>query len=144
MTIDSDLLAAFSAFAQTLNFTHAARQVGLSQPALFERVQRLQEQLEVPLYQRSGRALELTPHGIRVAAHAREVRERESAFLQELHGEQAPAWVTLAAGEGGYLYLLGPALRSFAAAGGARLRLLTLGTRDACAAVLRGEAHLAV
>ncbi|WP_437873430.1 helix-turn-helix domain-containing protein [Sorangium sp. So ce363] len=35
--LDGDLLRAFVAFADPLNFTHAARRVGLSQPALFER-----------------------------------------------------------------------------------------------------------
>lgn len=141
--LDSDLLHAFLAFADTLNFTRAARLVGLSQPALFERVQRLGAQLEAPLYRRAGRALELTEQGAQLAAHGREARERERRFLRELRGQPAEELVTLAAGEGSYLFLLGPALRRFAEAAG-RLRLLTLGARDACAAVRCGEAQLAV
>lgn len=150
--IDSDLLVAFAAFAEALNFTRAARHVGLSQPAFFERVQRLQTMLQVPLYQRAGRGLVLTEHGVRVAAHAREAQERGQAFLRELGGGAQAEEVALAAGEGSYLYLLGPALRAFAAAGGAaggapggtRLRLLTVGANAACGALLCGEAHLAV
>jgi DNA-binding transcriptional LysR family regulator len=143
-TIDSDLLAAFAVFAETLNFTSAARRVGLSQPALFERISRLQSLLDVPLYRRAGRALELTPQGVKVAAHARECAARDAAFLGELRGQPATDTVSLAAGEGSYLYLLGPALRRFSAEEPAQLRLLTLGARDACLAVLSGEAHLAV
>jgi DNA-binding transcriptional LysR family regulator len=142
--IDPDLLLAFVAFAETLNFTRAAKAVGLSQPALFERVQRLGELLELPLYRRSGRSLELTPQGVQVAAYAREAHEHGQRFLAELRGEPRPAEVTLAAGEGSYLYLLGEALRRFRAARIGPLRLFTLGARDACAAVLQGEAHLAV
>jgi DNA-binding transcriptional LysR family regulator len=139
-----DLLTAFLAFSETLNFTRAAQAVGLSQPALFERVQRLSEQLELPLYQRVGRALELTPQGVQLAAYAREAQEHGLRFLHELRGQPRPEEVTLAAGEGSYLYLIGEALRRFRSAGIGHLRLLTLGARDACAAVLSGEAHLAV
>ena len=72
--MDGALLRAFAAFAEERNFTRAARRVGLSQPALFERVQRLQALLELPLYRREGRALVLTEQGVRLAAHARETQ----------------------------------------------------------------------
>ena len=142
--IETELLRAFIPFAERLNFTHAARQVGLSQPALFERIQRLQELLQAPLYQRVGRGLALTEVGVRVAAHAREVMARSRAFFAELRGQPAAEVVVLAAGEGSYLYLLGPALRRFGELGVGRLQLLTRGSPDACAAVLSGEAHLGV
>lgn len=56
--------------------------------------------------------------------------------------ERASA-VTLAAGEGSYLFLIGQALSRFTSEGG-RVRPLTLGAPDACAAVLAGTAHLGV
>src|SRR5262245_1163360 len=138
---DSDLLVAFVAFAETLNFTRAARRIGLSQPAFFERVQRLQGLLGAPLYRRAGRALLLTEQGERVAAHARELRERTGELLRELRGEPAREAAVVAAGEGSYLYLIGPALKRFSATGG-RVHLLTLGGGGVCEAVQRGEAHL--
>lgn len=141
--MDGALLRAFAVFAEELNFTRAARRVGLSQPALFERVQRLQELLEVPLYGRAGRALVLTEQGVRLAAHARESAERAQAVLGELRGLSVDEEVGLAAGEGSYLFVIGEALRRFTAEGG-RVRPLTLGARAACAAVLSGEAHLGV
>ncbi len=143
--LDGDLLHAFAAFALTLNFTHAARAVGLSQPALFERIGRLAEQLGAALYEREGRTLRLTAAGTRVAAFAREELARASAFLGELHGEDRRQTVTLAAGEGAYLYLLGPALRAFARADpDTTLCLLTRGGKDSVSAVREGAAQLAV
>lgn len=143
--LDGDLLHAFAAFALTLNFTHAARAVGLSQPALFERIGRLSEQVGAALYEREGRTLRLTAAGTRVAAFAREELARASAFLGELHGEDRRQSVTLAAGEGAYLYLLGPALRAFArAAPDTTLCLLTRGGKDSVSAVREGAAQLAV
>src|SRR5262249_48634859 len=132
------------AFADTLNFTHAARRVGLSQPALFERVRRLSGDLSVPLYERAGKHLRLTDQGLRVAAHAREAIARSERFVRELKGEVARESVTLAAGEGAFLSLLGPALARFAADAASELRLRTLGTPAACEAVRAGEADLAV
>ena len=65
------------------------------------------------------------------------------ALVRELRGFTVADTVTLAAGEGSYLFLVGAALSRFTAEGG-RLRPLTLGARDACAAVLSGVAHLGV
>jgi len=140
--VDAELLRAFVTFAQELNFTRAARKVGLSQPALFERIRRLSDQAGVPLYLRKGRELQLTPQGVELCAFGRDLLARGAAFSRSLRGEQHES-VTLAAGEGAYLYLLGPALAAFAK-DPARLEVLTLGGPSACAAVQRGEAHLAV
>lgn len=145
--LDGDLLRAFAAFAATLNFTRAARDVGLSQPALFERVQRLSADLG-PLYERSGRQLSLTPRGKKVAAYAREVLARGETFARELRGEPTRETVVLAAGEGAFLYVLGPALARFASdaptENGWGIRLLTLGAPSTCDAVRTGEAQLGV
>lgn len=143
--LDGALLRAFVAFADALNFTHAARTVGLSQPALFERIQRLADDVGAALYEREGRQIRLTDAGVRVAAFAREELARAQVFLDDLRGEARREAVTLAAGEGSYLYLLGPALRRFTAAvPTASLRLLTRGARDAAEAVREGAAQLAV
>jgi DNA-binding transcriptional LysR family regulator len=143
--LDGDLLRAFAAFAETLNFTRAAVRVGLSQPALFERVRRLSDEVGAALYEREGRDIHLTKTGARVAAFAREQLERSQAFLDDLRGEARREMVVLAAGEGTYLYLLGPLLERFAREEGAdSLHLLTRGAPSAAVAVLEGAAHLAV
>lgn len=142
--LDGELLRAFVAFADARNFTHAARAVGLSQPALFERIGRLTEAVGAALYEREGRALRLTEAGTRVAAFARESLARARAFAGQLHGEAPREAVVLAAGEGSFLYLLGPALQAFAREDPAELHLLTRGARDVATVVREGAAHLGV
>jgi DNA-binding transcriptional LysR family regulator len=84
----------------------------------------------------------LTAQGVELTAFARDLLGRGAAFTGRLRGEVKES-VTLAAGEGAYLYLLGPALTAFAK-DPARLELLTLGGPAACSAVQLGQAHLAV
>ena len=59
----TEWLEAFIAFAERLNFTHAARALHLSQPALFVQISKLGEAVGVPLYFRQGRQLQLTMLG---------------------------------------------------------------------------------
>jgi LysR family transcriptional regulator, low CO2-responsive transcriptional regulator len=142
--IGGDLLASWLAFGETRNLTRAARAVGISQPALFERLRRLAELVGQPLYQRQGRELVLTEAGTCVLAFAREQRARHEELLTELRGGTANRQVVLAAGEGAYLYLLGPALERAARRPGLELQLLTLGAPSTIEALRAGRAHLGV
>ena len=141
--LDGELLRAFVAFADELHFTRAAARVGLSQPALFERVQRLATLLDAELYVRVGRGVELTERGRALEAYARETLAAAHAFEARFRGLEVNEVVRLAAGEGSYLHLLPEAVRTFQRGGGA-LELLMLGARDAMAAVRAGRADLAV
>jgi DNA-binding transcriptional LysR family regulator len=98
----------------------------------------------VELYARRGRELVLTDEGVRLLAFAREIEAGRARLDADLRGGAPSERVTLAAGEGSYLYLLGPALRAFAKGDGATLDLLTLGSKDVVDALLRGEADLGV
>ncbi len=53
----------FVAVAQTLNFTRAAEQCGVTQPALTRAIQKLEEELGGPLFRREGRQSHLTELG---------------------------------------------------------------------------------
>lgn len=53
----------FLSLAETLNFTEAARQSGISQPSLTRSIQRLEEELGAPLIYRDGKDTRLTPLG---------------------------------------------------------------------------------
>ncbi len=141
--LDGELLRAFAAFADTLSFTHAATRIGLSQPALFDRVRRLSLQVGAPLYRRTGRTLALTPTGVIVAAFARDLIAQTHRFVQRLDG-QPEHRLTLAAGQGAYLYLLGPAVAVAGRTPGLQLSLRTLGGPATVSAVEAGEAHLGV
>lgn len=142
--LDGDLLHAFDAFARTLNFTHAAKEIHLSQPALHERVRKLGDLVGVSLYARRGRSIALTETGRALAAFARDTLARAESFARDVRGEPRRDVVTLAAGEGALLYLLGPALSAFRAKRVATLRLRTTGARATADAVLSGQADLGV
>lgn len=143
--LDLDAVHAFVVFAARRNFTHAAEDLAISQPALHVKIRKLAESLGKPLYRRNGRALELTAAGVEVARYGRELRGSVEEFLAHLRGESIVAPVVLAAGEGALLYLLGDAIRAFVAAGSpAPLQLLTRDREGTLAAVRDGEAQLGV
>jgi LysR family transcriptional regulator, low CO2-responsive transcriptional regulator len=142
--LKSEHLEAFVAFAEHLNFTHAAHALHLSQPALHVQIKKLGEEVGVPLYRRRGQKLELTVAGQRLLLHAREEQQRGREILDELRTGSPHPTVTLAAGTGSYLYLLGPAIREFMRTSPARLRLLQRDRAGTALALRQGEAHLGV
>lgn len=139
-SLDLALLPTFIAFAETLNLTKTAERMHLTQPAVHMQIKKLEEELGVPLYRRAGRGLELTAHGVQLSRFARETGARTAGFLAELRGEGKSEPVVLAAGEGAYLYLLGPAIRGHRS----RLTLLTRDRDGMLEAVRSGEAQLGV
>jgi DNA-binding transcriptional LysR family regulator len=142
--LSSDGLEAFIAFAERLNFTHAAADLHISQPALHVKIGKLAESVGAPLYRRIGRRLELTAQGVAVLAFARESRERDRLLVETVRTGASHPPITLAAGEGAYLYLLGAAIRAFARRSKSRLTLLQRDQSGTIAAVRSGEAHVGV
>ncbi|AVQ83385.1 MULTISPECIES: LysR family transcriptional regulator [unclassified Variovorax] len=140
-----DALQSFAVFADTLNFSESARLLHISQPALHAKVRKLAEQLDARLYMRIGGALELTSAGEQVARHARELLALNQRFVKGLAAGRDQPVVTLAAGEGAYLYLLGKALSQFSGPGASpHLQLLTRNRDEAIQAVRAGQAQLGI
>jgi DNA-binding transcriptional LysR family regulator len=132
-------------FADTLNFSESARLLHISQPALHAKVRKLSEQLDARLYLRVGNALELTSAGEQVARHARELLMLNRRFARGLETGRDKPVVTLAAGEGAYLYLLGRALSQFSGPGASpHLQLLTRNRDESIQAVRAGQAQLGI
>ncbi|HYQ02189.1 MAG TPA: LysR family transcriptional regulator [Polyangiaceae bacterium] len=142
--ISSEWLRAFVVFAETMNFTHAAARLHLSQPALHVQIRKLGEALQASLYVRNGRTLSLTEEGRKVLAFAREQIERNQQLIDDVRGTRHESNVVLAAGEGTLLWMLHDALPAFQRGKHAKLRVLTRARDEAIAAVQLGEAHLAV
>ncbi|MGW4940302.1 LysR family transcriptional regulator [Actinoplanes sp. NPDC004185] len=142
--VSSDALTSFAVFAEHLNFTRAAAELRVSQPALHVKVRKLAQALGRPLYHRSGRQLVLTADGAAVARFARAHDERLADFLAEFAGVVPGRPVVLAAGQGAYLYLLGDTIRAVLAEEPTRLRLITCDHRQMLAAVRTGQAQLGV
>ncbi|MBE1534967.1 LysR family transcriptional regulator [Actinomadura algeriensis] len=134
--LSTDALASFAVFADHLNFTRAAEELHISQPALHVKVQKLADTLGRPLYTRHGRRLALTPAGEAAARFARDLDARVASFLADLHGVSSRV-PTLAAGEGAYLYLLGGVVRS-------GLKLINGDRPRTLAAVRTGRADVGV
>lgn len=140
-----DALQSFAVFADTLNFSESARLLHISQPALHAKVRKLSEQLDAKLYVRVGSALALTGAGEQVARHARELLTLNQRFVKGLAAGHDTPVVTLAAGEGAYLYLLGKALSQFSGpAASPHLQLLTRNRDEAVQAVRAGQAQLGI
>jgi DNA-binding transcriptional LysR family regulator len=74
-----DPLIAFEAAARLLSFTRAGEELHLSQAAISQQIRNLEDSLQVRLFTRSHRAVQLTNEG-------REYQHTVSAILQQLAG----------------------------------------------------------
>lgn len=80
--IDTALLRAFVAVAETGGMTSAGRLLNLTQAAVSQQIRRLEEQFQERLFEREHKELALTPAGERLLPHA----ERIVAMNDELWG----------------------------------------------------------
>ena len=80
------VLAQFAAVAREEHLTHAAEELGISQPTLSRAMNRLEDQLGVPLFSRAGRGIQLTAHGRRLLARA-----EQALNVLELAGQEVAA-----------------------------------------------------
>lgn len=91
-SIDSTELRILHALATTGSLTAAAVSLGLSQPAVSQRIKRVETRLAVPLIERNGRGIRLTSAGRILADHGRTVVAEIDAALaaiDDLRGERA-------------------------------------------------------
>lgn len=91
-SIDSTELRILHALALSGSLTATAAQLGLSQPAVSQRIKRVETRLAVPLIERSGRGIRLTTAGRILAEHGRTVVSEIDAALSaidDLRGERA-------------------------------------------------------
>lgn len=74
MNINPKLLATFLSVAKNASFRKAAEQTNRSLPAVSMQIKRLEEQVGVPLLQRTTRKMELTREGEQLLISARKAR----------------------------------------------------------------------
>lgn len=107
--LDSETLMAFVAVADTGSFTAAAEQLGKSQAAISIAVGRLEERLELRLFDRGHRRVTPTPAGERLLGYARRIRAIEDEALAMLLEGRRESRVRLGMPDD-YLTLFGTAL----------------------------------
>jgi DNA-binding transcriptional LysR family regulator len=113
--VDLDRLRGFLAFARTLNFSAAARQINVSQPALHAQVKQLEAELGVALYARDAGRLVLTEHGRSLLMFGQNLLDEVTRFEANLRGAALADELRLGAGLTATLYLLPESLREFRA-----------------------------
>jgi DNA-binding transcriptional LysR family regulator len=99
--LDTRLLRAFVAVAEELNFTRAAQRLTLAQQALSAQVRQLEDRLQVRLFERTTRRVELTDAGRLLLPHARAVLAALDAGTAEVEAERRAAGATLRVGLSG-------------------------------------------
>jgi LysR family cyn operon transcriptional activator len=77
----------FLAVAEAGSFSRAADRLGISQPSVSQQIRDLETGLRVPLFQRRGKRILLTPRGLIFQEHARSILRQLENFMQELNSE---------------------------------------------------------
>lgn len=85
--LDIRHLRYFLAVAEAESFSRAADRLGISQPSVSQQMRDLEAGLRVPLFQRRGKRILLTPKGLIFQEHARTVLRQLESFLEELNRE---------------------------------------------------------
>ena len=135
-------LRSFVAVAQHSNFSRAAEQLGVSQPALSEQIRKLEDELGAPLFERTSRGALLSDAGAAFLPQARAVLAQADvaadAVRMVAHG--VAGTLTLGFIDSAAVGILPPLIRRFSARyPHVKLRLHELGSRRQLAAVESGE-----
>src|ERR1051326_7709018 len=85
--LDIRHLRYFLAVAEAGSFSRAADRLGISQPSVSQQMRDLEAALRVPLFQRRGERILLSPRGLIFQEHARALLHQLENFLQELNSE---------------------------------------------------------
>lgn len=82
MTIQWNLIRTFDTVAKTGSLSGAARQLGLTQPAVSRHIDLLEEQLRIQLFLRSHEGMQLTSKGADLVTVAREMNSSATSFAR--------------------------------------------------------------
>nr|WP_207168671.1 LysR substrate-binding domain-containing protein [Thiocystis violacea] len=78
------------AVAETRHFGRAAERCFVSQPTLSGQIKKLEDELDVVIFERTNRSVEITPVGQVILAHARLALEQTEAIEQVARAHQDP------------------------------------------------------
>lgn len=109
-------LHAFDAAARHMSFTEAARELGITQAAVSQRIRLLEHRLGQPLFLRQPRGLVLTDAGRALLPAVNDAFERLSSGIGELFGAPRDAPLTVRTTPSFAAHWLAPRLYAFQAA----------------------------
>ncbi len=78
------------AVAETGHFGKAAAQCFVSQPTLSGQIKKLEDELEITIFERTNRSVEITPVGEAILTHARSIMEQAGAIKQLAQAHRDP------------------------------------------------------
>jgi LysR family hydrogen peroxide-inducible transcriptional activator len=78
------------AVAETHHFGKAAERCFVSQPTLSGQIKKLEEELGVAIFERTSRSVEITPIGLEILDHARQIMEQADVIQQLAQAHQDP------------------------------------------------------
>ncbi|MGW8229142.1 MAG: LysR substrate-binding domain-containing protein [Gammaproteobacteria bacterium] len=78
------------AVAETRHFGKAAERCFVSQPTLSGQIKKLEEELGVAIFERTSRSVEITPVGLDILEHARQILEQADVIEQLAQAHQDP------------------------------------------------------
>ncbi|WP_175812727.1 LysR family transcriptional regulator [Burkholderia contaminans] len=86
LSLEIDLLRSFVVIAEVRALSRAAARVGRTQSALSQQMKRLEEIVDQPLFQRTGRGVVLTHPGERLLVHAQRILRLHDEAMADLCG----------------------------------------------------------
>ncbi|KND56226.1 HTH-type transcriptional regulator dgdR [Candidatus Paraburkholderia kirkii] len=87
LSLEIDLLCSFAVIAEVRALSRAAERIGRTQSALSQQMKRLEEIVDQPLFQRTGRGVVLTNPGERLLVHAQRILRLHDEALADLCGK---------------------------------------------------------
>lgn len=113
-TFDLELLRSLSAIVAHESFAAAAIQLGRTQSAVTQQMQRLEEQVGHPLFEKQGRQKRLTEHGQRLLVYARHLLSINDEAMRSLQEDQLQGVLRIGASNDVADTLLPPVLAEIA------------------------------
>ena len=87
LSLEIDLLRSFAVVAEVRALSRAANRIGRTQSALSQQMKRLEEIVDQPLFQRTGRGMVLTNPGERLLIHAQRILRLHDEAMADLCGK---------------------------------------------------------
>ena len=87
LSLEIDLLRSFTVIAEVRALSRAANRIGRTQSALSQQMKRLEEIVDQPLFQRTGRGVVLTNPGERLLIHAQRILRLHDEAMADLSGK---------------------------------------------------------